>query len=175
MRAAIGDAALMTEMEQNADIVVMHCYAPLLVNVSPGARQWRPNLIGYDALRVYGSPSYHAIKMFSTQPRRRDPEGDGHRHRRAGLGDARQPRGPDLRQAGEPGGRRGAGADGHHGATALGPTATALTLAADPQATNSIDAPATVVPVASKVTGVKSGFTYTVPAHGIVVLTLESR
>ena len=66
MRAAIGDAALMTQMEKNSDIVVMHCYAPLLVNVSPGARQWRPNLIGYDALRVYGSPSYHAIKMFST-------------------------------------------------------------------------------------------------------------
>src|SRR5205814_4077381 len=66
MRAAIGDAAFMTQMEKNSDIVVMNCYAPLLVNVSPGARQWRPNLIGYDALRVYGSPSYYALKMFST-------------------------------------------------------------------------------------------------------------
>ena len=66
MRAAIGDAAWMTEMERNSDLVIMHCYAPLLVNVSPGARQWRPNLIGYDALRVYGSPSYHAIKLFAT-------------------------------------------------------------------------------------------------------------
>ena len=53
-------------MEHNADLIVMHCYAPLLVNVNPGGRQWRPNLIGYDALRVYGSPSYYAIKMFST-------------------------------------------------------------------------------------------------------------
>ena len=50
-----------------------------------------------------------------------------------------------------------------------------MTLAADPQATNSIDTPENVVPVASKVTGVKSGFTYTVPAHAIVVLTLETR
>src|SRR4030095_11054382 len=66
MRAALGDAAFMTQMEKNSDVVVMHGYAPLLVNVSPGARQWRPNLIGYDALRVYGSPSYHAVKMFST-------------------------------------------------------------------------------------------------------------
>ena len=66
MRAAIGDAAFMTQMEKNSDIVVMNCYAPMLVNVNPGARQWRPNLIGYDALRVYGSPSYHAISMFST-------------------------------------------------------------------------------------------------------------
>ena len=53
--------------------------------------------------------------------------------------------------------------------------ATALTLAADPQATNSIDAPRNVVPVSAKLTGVKSGFTYTVPADGIVVLTLETR
>ena len=55
---------------------------------------------------------------------------------------------------------------------ALRPTATALTLAADPQATNSIDAPEQVVPVTSQVTGVKPGFTYTVPANGIVVLML---
>ena len=43
----------------------MQCYAPLLVNVSPGARQWRPDLIGYDALSAYGSPSYYALEMFS--------------------------------------------------------------------------------------------------------------
>ncbi len=70
-QAAIGDAAFMAAMERNSDIVVMQCYAPLFVNVNPGARQWRPNLIGYDALRSYGSPSYYAFKC-SAQPRRRD-------------------------------------------------------------------------------------------------------
>ena len=60
------------------------------------------------------------------------------------------------------------------GAT-LRPTATALTLAADPQATNAIDAPERVVPVTSRVTDVKPGLTYTVPANGIVVLMLETR
>ena len=54
-------------------------------------------------------------------------------------------------------------------------TATALTLAADPQATNSIDAPERVVPVTSTLTGVKPGFTYTVPAKAIVVLTMRTR
>lgn len=54
-------------------------------------------------------------------------------------------------------------------------TATALMLAADPQATNSIDARQNVVPVSAKLTGVKSGFTYTIPANAIVVLTLEAR
>ncbi|HSI73641.1 MAG TPA: alpha-L-arabinofuranosidase A, partial [Fimbriimonas sp.] len=43
----------------------MACYAPLLVNVNPGGRQWSLNLIGYDALDVFGSPSYYAQKMFA--------------------------------------------------------------------------------------------------------------
>jgi alpha-L-arabinofuranosidase len=55
---------------------------------------------------------------------------------------------------------------------ALRPTGTALTLAGDPHDTNSIDAPERVVPKTSPDTGVKSGFTYTVPANGIVVLEL---
>ena len=165
----------MTQMERNADIVVMNCYAPMLVNVNPGARQWRPNLIGYDGLRVYGSPSYHAIKMFSTHDRRRDPEGDGDRHRRARLGHARQPVGTIYVKL-----VNATDADAPvqldiSGLSTLAPTATALTLAADPQATNSIDAPQAVAPVTSRVSGVKPGFTYTVPAHGIVVLTLEAR
>src|SRR5206468_3174992 len=65
MKAALGDAAFMAAMERNSDLILMQCYAPLLVNVSPGARQWRPDLIGYDALSAYGSPSYYAMQMFS--------------------------------------------------------------------------------------------------------------
>ncbi|HEX7578111.1 MAG TPA: alpha-L-arabinofuranosidase C-terminal domain-containing protein, partial [Verrucomicrobiae bacterium] len=65
MKAAIGDAVFMAAMERNSDIIKMHCYAPLLVNVNPGARQWRPDLIGYNAISSYGSPSYYTIQMFS--------------------------------------------------------------------------------------------------------------
>jgi alpha-N-arabinofuranosidase len=61
------------------------------------------------------------------------------------------------------------------GAKRVAGTATALTMAADPQSTNSIDAPRNVVPVSAKLTDVKSGFTYTIPANAIVVLTLETR
>ena len=60
-------------------------------------------------------------------------------------------------------------------AGSLASTATALPLSADPQATNATDTPERVVPVASTVTGVKPGFTYTVPKHGIVVLTMRTR
>ncbi len=70
MAGALGDAAWMCCLERNADVVVMHCYAPLFVNVSKLAgpdrsMQWNYNLIGYDALNSYGSPAYYAQKMFS--------------------------------------------------------------------------------------------------------------
>ena len=71
MNAALGDAAWMTGMERNSDLVIMSCYAPLFVNVntatasSPKAWQWDSDLIGYDALSSYGSPSYYVQKIFS--------------------------------------------------------------------------------------------------------------
>lgn len=63
--AALGDAAWMTGMERNSDLVIMASYAPLFVNVDPGGMQWRSDLIGYDALHSYGSPSYYAQVLFS--------------------------------------------------------------------------------------------------------------
>jgi alpha-L-arabinofuranosidase len=64
MNSALGDAAWLTGLERNADLVVMQCYAPLLVNVNPGGRQWAVNLIGYDALGCFASPAYYVQKMF---------------------------------------------------------------------------------------------------------------
>jgi alpha-L-arabinofuranosidase len=63
--AAMGDAAWLTGLERNSDVVLMQCYAPLLVNVNRGGSQWSTNLIGYDALHSFGSPSYYVQKMFS--------------------------------------------------------------------------------------------------------------
>lgn len=63
--AALGDAAWMTSMERNSDLIVMASYAPLFVNVNSGAMQWASDLIGYDAQSAYGSPSYWAQVMFS--------------------------------------------------------------------------------------------------------------
>jgi alpha-N-arabinofuranosidase len=62
---ALGDAAWMTAMERNSDIIKMASYAPLLVNVNPGAMQWPTDLIGFNALTSYGSPSYYAQCMFA--------------------------------------------------------------------------------------------------------------
>lgn len=63
LRAALGEAAFMTGIERNSDIVIMAAYAPLFVNVN--ARQWNPDLIGFDSSRVYGTPSYYVQQLFS--------------------------------------------------------------------------------------------------------------
>jgi alpha-N-arabinofuranosidase len=67
LQAALGDAAWMTGMERNSDLIIMSSYAPLFVNVNAGGMQWATDLIGYDALTSYGSPSYWAQAMFASQ------------------------------------------------------------------------------------------------------------
>jgi alpha-L-arabinofuranosidase len=63
LRAAIGEAAFMTGMERNSDVVVMASYAPLFVNVNH--KRWNPDLICYDSSRVYGLPGYYVQQLFS--------------------------------------------------------------------------------------------------------------
>jgi len=66
LQAALADAAWLTGLERNSDLIIMSCYAPLFVNVNPGGMQWSTDLIGYNALSSYGSPSYYAQAMFAT-------------------------------------------------------------------------------------------------------------
>lgn len=63
LRAAIGEAAFMTGIERNSDVVVMASYAPLFANVNH--KRWNPDLIYFDNHRVYGTPSYYVQKVFS--------------------------------------------------------------------------------------------------------------
>ena len=94
MAAALGDAAWMTGMERNSDMVIMACYAPLFVNVNPGGMQWETDLIGYDALSSYGSPSYWAQVMFAghtgNRGRRHIPRQRRSAHRRIRHRDEKQ-------------------------------------------------------------------------------------
>lgn len=74
LRAALGESAFMVGMERNADIVRMASYAPTFVNVND--RKWTVDLVAYNTDQVYGTPSYHAISMFSNnRPERVLPTG----------------------------------------------------------------------------------------------------
>jgi alpha-L-arabinofuranosidase len=63
LRGAIGEAAFMTGLERNSDVVSMASYAPLLVNLNH--RAWNPDLINFDSSKWYGLPSYFVQKLFS--------------------------------------------------------------------------------------------------------------
>jgi len=63
LRGAIGEAAWMTGMERNSDVVEMAAYAPLLCNSNHKA--WPINLINFDSNRWYGLPSYYVQKLFA--------------------------------------------------------------------------------------------------------------
>jgi alpha-N-arabinofuranosidase len=172
MKAAIGDAAFMAAMERNADLIKMNCYAPLFVNVNPGARQWRPDLIGYDALTAYGSPSYYAIQMFASNlgDQILSLDGSGKSVQASATRDSKtgeiflklvnpepEPQRVELQI---------------NGAT-LASKAKVITLAGCPEDTNSIERPRNVVPETSTFPHVGPRFQYPMPAYSIVVIKLD--
>jgi len=60
---ALSEAAFMTGLDRNADVVRMASYAPLFAHVD--GWQWTPDLIWFDNLRSYGTPNYYVQQMFS--------------------------------------------------------------------------------------------------------------
>lgn len=175
LKSGLADAAWMAAMERHSDLIVMQCYAPLFVNVNPGARQWRPDLIGYDALRVYGSPSYYAIQMFS----------QNHGATILGTSVENGPLRYDATRDSKSGAiylkfvnPESAAKPVHvslHGVGSIAPTGTALTMSgATLDDSNSIDDPEHVVPVTTTVSGMSPDFTYTLAPYSVTVLTLNS-
>ena len=175
MKAAIGDGAFMAAMERNSDLIKMQCYAPLFVNVNPGARQWRPDLIGYNAISAYGSPSYYAIQMFSrnlgdeilaTTNVETSIQGCATRDSKTGelfiklVNPLTSPANVKIALA---------------GTRSLSTKGTAITLAGNPDDTNSIDDPKKIMPVTTTVHGIKPTFDYTMPAYSVVVLKLSAQ
>ena len=202
MAGALGDAAWMTGMERNSDILLMSCYAPLFVNVSQldgngRSMQWRTDLIGYDALNSYGSPAYYAQKMFSTlhgdeilatdsqniPTREWQQPGRGGRPGRCGnCGRSfSMPRATPgagiiyLKVVNEDGAARKINIQ-ISGATAVDSTGEAVVLAAaSPSDTNSITEPDKVVPHVETAGGLSANFTREFPPYSITVLKLKTR
>jgi alpha-N-arabinofuranosidase len=170
--AALGDAAWMTGMERNSDLILIASYAPLFVNVNPTGMQWQSDLIGYDALNSFGSPSYYAQAMFAkylgTEIPASELTGAGDRLFYSVTKDAAKgvvylklvnasSAAQELKITLE-------------GAKTVKPTAMLVRLSAgSTAATNTINDPKRVVPVESTVTGVAKNFTQKVPGYSIEV------
>jgi alpha-N-arabinofuranosidase len=175
MGAALGDAAWMTGMERNSDLILISSYAPLLVNVNPNGMQWQSDLIGYNAASSYGSPSYYAQVMFGsyvgTETVVSELTGAGDRLFYSVTRDAAKgvvylklvnassmPQ--EVRIALD-------------GAQKVGSTAKLVQMTAGTTAaTNTIADPVRVAPVESTVKGVGKMFTRTMPGYSIDVLEL---
>jgi alpha-N-arabinofuranosidase len=180
--AALGDAAWMTGLERNSDIVIMAAYAPLLVRVDPGGMQWETDLIGYDGLHSYGSPSYYAQVMFAkylgdqTLASRLEGPGidaanpkffysitrDSAKKRLylkvVNASSTPQPLEVDF-----------AGAK-------LAATGKLISLSArDTQATNTLEKPTQIVPVETPLPGVSGHLHHTVPGYAIQVIQLDEQ
>jgi alpha-N-arabinofuranosidase len=180
--AALGDAAWMTGLERNSDIVIMASYAPLLVNVNPGGMQWESDLIGYDAMRSYGSPSYYAQVMFAKylgdQTLASKIEGPGIESANPKLfysvtrESARKriylklvnasstPQPIDIEFVG----------------AKLAETGTLISLTAhSTQATNTLEQPTEIVPVETALRGVNNHLHHTLPGYAIQVIQVEEQ
>ncbi|HEY5345033.1 MAG TPA: alpha-L-arabinofuranosidase C-terminal domain-containing protein [Verrucomicrobiae bacterium] len=205
MAGALGDAAWMCNLERNADIVMMHCYAPLFVNVSDlkrgGSMQWPSDLIGYDALNSYGSPSYYAQQIFGTHTgdevlattAQNLPSYDWIQKNRTRNGQLQPARTNEVKSIFYSATRATASgkiivkivnrADAPQdlaieiaGVSSIADEGTATVLKADNRnETNSLAEPKHVVPATEKVTGLGTSFTRTYPPCSITILELSAK
>jgi alpha-N-arabinofuranosidase len=176
--AALGDAAWMTGMERNSDLIVMAAYAPLLVNINPGGMQWETDLIGYNAMESYGSPSYYAQVMFSKYIGTEILKGElNGANSRCFYSATYSPDGGKLyvklvnaSSTAQPITLKLSGAD--H----LQKSGTVVSLSAhSTQETNTISNPERIKPVESELKNVSGSFDYVLAPYSIDVLELKTR
>jgi alpha-N-arabinofuranosidase len=172
---ALSEAAFMTGLERNADVVVMASYAPLLAHVD--AWQWRPDLIWFDNLRSFGTPSYYVQKLFSAScgrtvlPAKFDGPADGlfACASRADNCDVIL-KAVNMRPTAV---RLPVKLDG---IGAVPGTGAAQVLACpDLKAENSLREPAKVAPVTSTLTGLAAQFERELPPHSLTVIRIHTR
>jgi alpha-N-arabinofuranosidase len=173
MGAALGDAAWMTGMERNSDLIVMASYAPLFVNVNPGGMQWESDLIGYDAMTSYGAPSYYAQAMFAeylgTDVPASTLTGGGSRFFYSVTRDAGKVYLKLVNASSEP----QSVAIELAGAGNVAKTGTLVSLTGSgPAATNTLAAPTRIVPVKTVLRNAGAKFSHTVPAFSVQVIDL---
>jgi alpha-N-arabinofuranosidase len=176
---ALAEAAFMTGLERNADLVVMSSYAPLFAHVE--AWQWTPNLIWFDNLRSFGTPNYYVQKMFSVNRGTRmlpvllegsAKNGQGNIFASASIDDTK--REVVLKIVNTDASSKEVRVN--LAGAAIAGQATAFTLAsADLKAENSLDEPLKIAPVEKQFTPSAAEFTYKLEPNSLTVLRVPAR
>jgi alpha-N-arabinofuranosidase len=203
LNAALGDAAWMTGMERNSDIVIRSCYAPMFVNVNPKTAtmprgwQWDSDMIGYNTLTSFGSPSYYTQKLFNNYLGDKvvptTGEGIPTQTRKATRRDSTSgvmPKPiPTLFYVTTQDTKNGViylkvvNTSGNpqpvtlnlKGTAKLAADGTLIVLKGDkPEDTNTIDNPEKIVPVTSKLTGISKLFTHTFDPYSVNIIKINT-
>jgi alpha-N-arabinofuranosidase len=190
LECALAEAAYMTGLERNADVVRMASYAPLFAHAD--GWQWTPDLIWCDNLRIYGTPNYYVQQLFSRNrgdivlPTQTEFGESASAHSNGGtaavipglfatasqdekaheiilkiINPAAEPRKIDIVL---------------QGSNHLSPKAKVITLAgSSPDDENSFESPTSIAPVSSSFEGVSPRFTFECRARSLSVLRVGSR
>jgi alpha-N-arabinofuranosidase len=176
--AALAEAAFMTGFERNADLVTMSAYAPLLAHVD--AWQWTPNLIWFDNLRSFGTPSYYVQQLFGAN------RGDRVLPITVGGSGANGGAGVYSAAALDAGGREAVvklvnpGGDSRAVVLSLGGRATpgqvtVTTLTGDAAAENTLAQPSHVTPAVARLDVKGAAIAHTLPGHSLTILRVRLR
>ena len=182
LECALAEAAYMTGLERNADVVRMASYAPLFANTE--AWQWTPDLIWVNSLQVCATPNYYVQQLFSRN--------------RGDIVLPVKPGGVETSASGMPSLYASATRDDKTGEIilkAVNPAANAepaeieliglsrveseaktITLAGDDlDEVNSMDEPGKISPVESRFENAAANFTYTFPPRSLTVLRIKAQ
>jgi len=178
LATALAEAAFMTGLERNADVVELSSFAPLLAHVD--AWQWTPNLIWFDNLRSFGTPSYYVQKLFGAVRGTRvlpveaggsATNGTGGLYTSASLDE--RSREVVVRMV-NPSGQARAVRLSLAGSSPSG-NGRVFVLTGDPNGENSLDAPAALAPVERPIEAAAAPFEVLLPAHSLTVMAIPVR
>ena len=177
---ALSEAAFITGLERNSDVVRMSSYAPLFGHVD--AWQWTPNMIWFDNLRSYGTPNYYVQKMFSVNKGTRElpvlldgspKNGHGELYASASVDEAA---GEVIVKLVNTGSAEKQARITLDGARRVGPGGKAFVLQSeDLKAENSLDHPTKVAPVEKQLQVAGSEFSYSLLPRSFTVLRIPAR
>jgi alpha-N-arabinofuranosidase len=177
--AAMAEAAFVTGLERNADVVRMASYAPLFAHVE--GWQWTPDLIWYDNLRSYGTPNYYVQKLFSTNlgsrilPVTIDGSARNAQHGLYASASLDEKAGEVILKAVNSGNAMKPVKVSLGSAVAKGSAKSVVLASGDLSAENSLDQPKRVAPVESTVPVSGSEVEFSLPAYSLTVVRIPVR
>ncbi len=177
LRSALAEAAYMTSLERNGDVVRMASYAPLLARKDHTS--WNPNLIYFTGTSVLPTVNYYVQQMFSVHQGDRYYPGivTGESYHEPALVSScvRDSRSGDvIVKIVNTGSTEASVMIDLSTFASLTSSATLTVLAGKPDDKNTFEAPRSVVPVSSAM-NVRKQTTYRVPAHSMSVIRIKSK